>query len=105
MSLADDAKATVAATFARASRTLDYLDKIPCLFARVGQPGVAQRCIEQFDSVDEREHDIISLEFCSPTRVGSMRTDMLAVDYDGSNVSARLQREVLKNGTTLPHTP
>ena len=42
---------------------IDYLDKIPYLFGRLGQPGVRDRVIAQWKSAPAARHAPLSIEF------------------------------------------
>jgi len=77
---------------ARASYTLaekrhHYLGMIPWLLARLDQPGIAQRCLKQFAS--HRDHHPMSVKFLHCD--SDLYPDVMAIQPEGSGVSARLQ--------------
>jgi hypothetical protein len=75
-----------------AMEKIGHLDAIPYLLARIGQPGIAARCVAQFEARDVAAHHRVSVEFLG---VGSpLRYDVEQVLHDGSGMSAALLREV-----------
>jgi len=70
-----------------------FLDRIPYLIARLAEPGVAARALEQFDSTPESAQNRSSVAVFSREQP-SLRADVLAIKADGSGLSLRLQAEV-----------
>lgn len=85
-------QAVVRATYHLSHRKIAHLDRIPYLLARLSEPGVRSRCIEQWNSCDPSQHHRVSHEFLSPS--GELRALVDAVRDDGTNMSERLHREV-----------
>lgn len=83
----------VRVSFAFGVTALDYLDRVPVLLCRLGQPGVRHRVLQQFDAVPRCHHDAVTLEFLDRSD-SSMRADVLLVGDDGSGLSPRLAKEV-----------
>ena len=90
--LLSQCQAVVRATYHLSVRKMAHLDRIPYLLARLAEPGVRSRCIEQWNSCDASQHHRVSHEFLSPS--GELRALVDAVRDDGTNMSERLRREV-----------
>jgi hypothetical protein len=76
----------IRATCHLARRVFAWLDRLPYLLARLGEPGVARRCVEQWESCRADEHHRVSRKYMA----GALRADIDAVRPDGSGISARL---------------
>ena len=67
-------------------------DRIPLLMARLDQPGIRDRCVVQFRSVEARMHDRVSIRILDPaTHFGKHVENM---NGDGTNMHADLKLEV-----------
>lgn len=82
----------VRASFHLALRKVAFLDKVPYLLARLGEPGVRDRCLSQWAACPADEHHRVTREFLHPE--GGLRCDVEAMSADGSGMSARLATEV-----------
>lgn len=85
-----DCQACVRSVFEMATRKLSFLDRVPYLLSRLGEPGVRRRCEEQWSSCPPEKHHRVTRQFFEGPLVG----DIKAIQKDGSGVSARLQREI-----------
>lgn len=85
-------QACVRATFELGMRKIHFLDKVPYLLARLSEPGVPQRCIDQWNSCDEDKHHRVTVEFLSPT--GSLRRHIDKYNTTSGDMSDELRREV-----------
>ncbi len=86
----------VRAAYAYGMPSLKYLDELPILCARLDEPGVAQRCLLQYDEVDENLHHPISCSLLGRS-AESLRIHGEAIAPDGSGLSDRLYAEVGRN--------
>eukprot|EP00959_Pyramimonas_sp_CCMP1952_P210179 4398161-Pyramimonas_sp.AAC.1 len=59
-------------------RKLEFLDRVPYLFARLDEPGVAARTIQQFLSAPLEAHHPLTLEFLGPSSVLKVHVHKLA---------------------------
>ena len=64
-------------------------DEIPYLYARLRQPGIRDRCRQQFESVPWGRHDRLTQRLNS----GALLEDLNAMAPDGTGISAALDRE------------
>ena len=80
-----------------AQQRLRWLNRIPWLCARIGEPGVAERCLAQWASAPAASHHRVSVRFVAPG--GPLRDHVIAVQPDGTNVSPELAvaRDWLRN--------
>ena len=62
------------------------MDKVPWLFARIREPGVARRCLDQWSEVREELHH----QFTRKVMTSPLRQAIEAVNEDGSGVSLEL---------------
>jgi hypothetical protein len=76
---------------AEGTRRFKYLDEIPYLLGRLDEPGVAQRCIAQFDEFTEARHHRLSQ--MALARSSPLRAAVEAVQPDGTGLSPELQIE------------
>ena len=72
---------------------LKIYDQIPLLFGRLDEPGVRDRCRQQFESVAADKHLPPTLYTMMPDQ--PLRDDFENMNADGSGMSARLRKEVL----------
>jgi hypothetical protein len=77
-------------------RKFRRLDRLPYLLCRLAEPGVAARCIEQWDSADPREHHRVTRRFVMEG--GALRADIQAIEPSGSGMSDTLEQEVIALG-------
>ena len=80
-----------AAGFGRDS--FDCFGRVPLLASRQDQPGVAERCLQQYDDAPRHAHDPAS-HFLFEDTEGSLRQSVLAIAADGNIPCAHLRREV-----------
>ena len=71
---------------------IGFLDVIPWLLARLDQPGVAARALEQYQSAPRISHHRVSHEFLD--EAGDLREHVLAITPSGENVSVKLALEI-----------
>ena len=86
--------ATVRWVFAIGARKIDYLDRIPILASRLREPGIRDRCIQQWEAAPRHLHDRLSILLFDEDEPGSLRADVNAIHPDGSNVSDALGHEI-----------
>ena len=91
VSLFQEAQGLVRSTFDLGLLKVGFLDKAPWLFARLDQPGVRDRCVQQHLDSLPNPHKV-SIEFCDAGSKWS--EDIVAIAPDGSNVSTPLQHEI-----------
>lgn len=77
-------------TFEVGMQKLAFLDKLPYVLARLEEPGVRRRCMDQWDSCPPEGHHRVTREFFE----GPLRQDIEAMNNDGTGASARLKQEV-----------
>lgn len=87
-----ECQAAVRATFELGTRKIKFLDKVPYLLARLAEPGVRQRCLDQWESCDPAGHHRVTVEFLSPA--GALRRHIDAMNDDGTGMAPELVREV-----------
>ena len=75
-----------------ARRKFLWLDKIPYLFARLDQPGVAAQCCQQWTEVTAEQHHRVSSLFLMPG--GQLRAEIDRLEHDASNISPLLQAAI-----------
>lgn len=85
-----DCQACVRSVYEMATRKISFLDRIPYLLARLGEPGVRRRCVEQWESCSAEKHHRVSREFME----GELRGHIDAMSDGGTGISARLQLEI-----------
>lgn len=68
----------------------DYLSTVPYLLARLLQPGIKQRCLAQYTSM--QNHHPVTDYFLSPS--GPLRSDVDMLEPDGAGATHRLRQEV-----------
>ena len=85
-------QAAVRASFRIAEQKIAFLDRIPYLLARLGEPGVRARCLEQWGRCAADEHHRVSKEFLDPT--GELRRGIDEMTDDGGGMSPKLKAEV-----------
>ena len=73
---------------------ISFLDKIPVLLARLNEPGVRDRCLEQFHAAPVAAHHRVSREFLEPGHESGLRPLVDALNHEASNMSARSKSEV-----------
>ena len=83
----------VRAAYIFGRESVAYYDQIPLLAARLDEPGVRDRCLEQFASAPRAAHDRVSV-YLFADEPGSLRAEVLAVGDDGSIPSDSLRDEV-----------
>lgn len=81
----------VRAAFHLGSRKVAYLDKVPYLLARLGEPGVRGRCLEQWSACPPEAHHRVTREFLDPR--GALRRWVDGMAADGT-MHPNLLREV-----------
>jgi hypothetical protein len=86
------AQGCVRATYALGRKKIAFVDRIPFLFARLDEPGISQRCRDQWAEAIPEHHDLVSAEFLSPT--SSWFSALCAIRPDGHIPSQALQNEV-----------
>ena len=72
-----------------------FLDKIPWLLARLNEPGVSTKCLQQWQSVGRRHHHPASTYVLE--QGCQLRQDVEAIDPGGGGLSVALQKEVGKS--------
>jgi hypothetical protein len=81
----------VRGTVQAAKTRIQPLDEIPYLLSRLDEEGVPERCIEQWEGMDEDKHHRVSAEFLKPG--APLRADIDRISLQG--FSPRLQSEVV----------
>lgn len=71
-----------------------YLDKVPYLLARLHEPGVRARCLDQFGLVDPDGHHRLTRWFLDADHPDGLRQDVDRMHEDGSGMSDRLAAAV-----------
>lgn len=75
------------------TQEVSFLNHLPYLLFRVREPGVARRCITEFDSAPQVHHHRVSRIFLGKGTV--LRRELEQVQLDGSNISQLLAYELL----------
>jgi hypothetical protein len=91
LSLLLQCQACVRATFALALQKIDFLNCLPWNLARLGQPGVRDLCLHQWQLVSPERHCETTKRILDPD--GILIGDVHAIDDDGQGVSFRLALE------------
>ena len=91
-SLLTECQGMVRACHSLGYKYIEHLEKIPWLFARLAEPGIAQLVLEKFDAFPLEAHHRLSIHILGPN--SPLRAGVEAIAPDGSNISARLMREV-----------
>lgn len=86
-------QACVRATYHLASQKIRFLDRVPYLLCRLDEPGVKERCLEQWSEAPPEAHHRVTREFLSPTQALRRHVDL--VQPDGSGISEELRNELL----------
>ena len=73
-------------------RKVAHLDRVPYLLARLDQPGIRDRCLEQWQEVSAAEHDLVTREFLDPSM--RLRSFVDDIGDDGTIPSVILRYEV-----------
>lgn len=81
-------------TVALAKEKIGHLDKVPYLLARLSEPGIRDRCLEQFQRAAPSEHHRVTRWFVDPDHAQSLRQDIENMSADGSNMSPALEMAV-----------
>jgi hypothetical protein len=85
-------QACMRGTFLLSLEKLQFLDELPCLLVRLDQPGVRDRCLQQWDVEGARAAcDPVAHEFCG-NGPDTFRADLKAMNADGTGMSERLFR-------------
>lgn len=71
----------------------EEFDLVPYLFCRLDQPGVKERCVEQWLSVPKAKHDRVTLRIMEEG--STLRRHFDELNPDGSNMHPTLCEEVL----------
>ena len=82
----------IRATYHLFHRKFRWLDRLPYLLVRLAEPGIARRCLEQFDSCSVEEHHRASIKFLGEQ--SQLRGDILQIAPDGSAISHRLSAAI-----------
>lgn len=76
-----------------ASRKLLFLDRVPYLLARLGEPGVRERCVQEWEACEPRGRHRVTREFLQPG--GPLRGYIVAMaSAVGGAMHPDLEREV-----------
>ena len=86
------AQGCMRAAFLIGSEKVLHYDRIPFLLCRLGEPGVRDRCIDQFNQVDEALHHPLSAHLLAHWSPFRPMVDQMGAD--GSGMSPELQTEV-----------
>ena len=81
-------------TYALAVDKINFLDRIPYLFARLREPGVKERCLQQWRAAPLALHQRVSCEFLQPGHSSGLRAHVDQVPPDGTNVHPDLATEI-----------
>ena len=82
-----DAQGCVRATYAHGLQRIRVFDRLPYLFARLGEPGVRDRIRSQYEEVASHLHAGATLDIMEDP---SLRADFEAMHADGTGMSAAL---------------
>jgi hypothetical protein len=74
-----------------ASEKFQWLDEVPYLLGRLNEPGVARRCLQQFERFEAEAHHRVSLAVLGHN--SPFRRAVEAILPDGSNISPALEME------------
>lgn len=83
-------QACVRLTFEIGMQKVSFLDRVPYLLARLEEPGVCRRCMEQWESCAPAGHHRVTRDFFE----GALRFDIAAMQNDGAGATARLKQEI-----------
>ena len=83
-------------------KKLQYIDTIPYLFCRLGEPGIKEKCLRQFDEADFGEHDKVTRYMMDVG--GDLRNMIIGMNEDGSDMPPRLADEVESIGSSILST-
>jgi hypothetical protein len=78
--------------FALGLEKLEYLNTLPWLFARLDQPGVTDKCIEQWGAVPPNKHHARTVLVMSPD--GDVRADFDMINNDGTGITFKVRQAV-----------
>ncbi|CAK0908732.1 unnamed protein product, partial [Prorocentrum cordatum] len=90
--LARDGQGMARATLALGALKVKFLDDLPYLIGRLGQPGIKDKCLILYNRHPPEHHDSTTLAVLQPGT--ALRAAVDAMGSDGSNMSPSLQREV-----------
>ena len=82
-------------------KTVDVFNRVPFLFARLGEAGVKLQCEAQFESRALEYHDRATLRVMGPD--GELKQDFDALEDGGANMTVALQREVTHTQLCFDH--
>ena len=83
-------QACVRSTWLLAQDKFRHYDELPYLLARLREPGIAKRCLEQWAEARPDQHDPVTVEFVGAD--SPLRAAVLALEDNGANMSADLRR-------------
>ena len=83
-------QACVRSTWLLAQEKFRHYDELPYLLARLHEPGIAKRCLEQWAEARPDQHDPVTVEFLGAD--SPLRAAVLALEDNGANMSADLRR-------------
>ena len=78
--------------YALAQKHVDVLNRLPYVRCRLQEPGVRDRCLEQFYEVRLEDHDAVTVRFLSVRVPARAHIDELPNDGSGPDHTTRCPR-------------
>lgn len=71
-----------------------FLDRVPYLLARLREPGIKRRCLEQWGATAPENHHRVTREFLDAAHPSGLWSHVADINEDASNISPMLGHEI-----------
>ena len=87
-------QAMVRAVFSRSHQKIAFLDRIPLLIGRLGEPGVRKRILDQYAEQPKENHNKVSIEVLEPGSEGRRDIEAMPDDTTLSDFLAHVRQRL-----------